>query len=195
MQTNDEPFGVSQPDDQSAAPPLMKSPTIRRAVPDDLPALKALIDTVDLFPSDTLDDMMADYFTNPDTRDCWLTDDDNGLVSVAYYAPERLTDGTWNLYLIAIQADRQGQGRGATMMRYVENDLRARGERLLLVETSGLPDFGYQRAFYQRCGYTEEARIRDFYKAGEDKVVFWKLLTDRQASLHNFYETDADPTS
>ena len=150
---------------------------IRPTLPADVPALKALIDALDLFPGEMLDDMMADYFTNPDSSDAWLTDDDNGPVGVAYYAPERLTEGTWNLYLIAIHADRQGQGRGAAIMQYVEQALRARGERLLLVETSGLPGYAYQRAFYRRCGYTEEARIRDFYQAGEDKVVFWKSLT------------------
>ena len=150
--------------------------TIRPATPDDLPALKTLMDAVGLFPSDMLDDMMADYFNDPDSNHFWLTDDDGGLVGIAYYAPERLTDGTWNLYLIAIHPDRQGQGRGAAMMRYVEQALREWGERLLLVETSGLPSYEYQRAFYRRCGYTEEARIRDFYQAGEDKVVFWKTL-------------------
>ncbi|CAN5361014.1 GNAT family N-acetyltransferase [soil metagenome] len=151
---------------------------IRPATSADVPALKALIDALSLFPGEMLESMMADYFTNPQSRDCWLTDEDTGPVGVAYYAPERLTDGTWNLYLIAIQADQQGQGRGEALMRYVEADLQARSERLLLVETSGLPSYDYQRAFYRRCGYTEEARIRDFYQAGEDKVVFWKALTE-----------------
>ena len=151
---------------------------IRPATSADVPALKALIDALGLFPGEMLESMIADYFTNPQSRDCWLTDEDTGPVGVAYYAPERLTDGTWNLYLIAIQADQQGQGRGAALMRYVEADLQARSERLLLVETSGLPSYDYQRAFYRRCGYTEEARIRDFYQAGEDKVVFWKVLTE-----------------
>lgn len=160
---------------------------IRPTTTADVPALKALIDALDLFPGEMLDDMMADYFTSPDSRDCWLTDDDKGAVGVAYYAPERLTDGTWNLYLIAIQADRQGQGRGAAMMRYVEHDLRTRGERLLLVETSGLPGYEYQRAFYRRCGYTEEARIRDFYQAGEDKVVFWKALIESAPATAQLY--------
>ena len=51
-----------------------------------------------------------------------------------------------------------------------------RGERVLLVETSGLPGFERTRAFYRKLGYDEEARIRDFYQAGEDKVVFRKAL-------------------
>lgn len=51
-----------------------------------------------------------------------------------------------------------------------------RGGRMLLVETSGLPDFERTRRFYMKCGCEEEARIRDFYTTGDDKVVFRKVL-------------------
>jgi ribosomal protein S18 acetylase RimI-like enzyme len=54
--------------------------------------------------------------------------------------------------------------------------LTVRGARVLLVETSGLPSFERTRAFYRKCGYDEEARIRDFYKAGDDKIVYRKML-------------------
>jgi ribosomal protein S18 acetylase RimI-like enzyme len=150
--------------------------TIRPVTSDDGGALKALIDAVGLFPSDMLDGMMAGYFNGDPGDGFWITDDEGGPVAVAYYAPERMTSGTWNLYLIAVHPDRQGQGRGAALLGHVEQALAARGERLLLVETSGLPLFEPTRAFYRRRGYEEEARIRDFYQAGEDKVVFRKVL-------------------
>ena len=51
-----------------------------------------------------------------------------------------------------------------------------RGGRLLPVETSGGEEFEYVRAFYRKSGYDEEARIREFYKAGDDKIVFRKAL-------------------
>lgn len=124
-----------------------------------------------------LDEMMSAYFNDPESASFWLTDEEDGRpVAVAYYAPERLTEGTWNLYLIAVGPNWQGKGRGAAIMRHVEQTLTDRGERLLLVETSGLPDFEYQRTFYRKCGYHEEARIRDFYSAGDDKVIFRKSL-------------------
>lgn len=183
---NDSNLHQPDPNDGSGSALRPTKPTkIRPTVPADVPALKTMIDALGLFPGEMLDDMMADYFMAADSNHCWLTDhDDNGPLGVAYYAPERLTEGTWNLYLIAIQSDRQGQGRGKAMMRHIEQTLRARGERLLLVETSGLPSYEYQRTFYQRCGYTEEARIRDFYQAGEDKVVFWKTLTATPVADH-----------
>jgi hypothetical protein len=56
------------------------------------------------------------------------------------------------------------------------NRWREKGERVLIIETSGVPSFEPTRAFYRNHGYAEEARIREFYGPGDDKVVFWKAL-------------------
>ena len=152
---------------------------IRPSTPDDTIALIAIADAIGFQPTelDQLSEMLSDYFSGDSNSDrFWLTDDDNGPVGVAYCEAERMTNRTWNLQLIAIRPDRQGQGRGATLLRHVEQTLTARGERMLLVETSGLPEFERTRAFYRQCGYEEEARIRDFYATGDDKVVFRKVL-------------------
>ena len=150
--------------------------SIRSTRAEDTPALKAVIDGTGLFPSDMLDEMLAGFLKGQGGDEVWLTDYDAGPVALAYFAPERMTQGTWNLYLIAVHPDRQGQGRGTALLRHVEQVLTARGQRVLLVETSGLPAFERTRAFYRQSGYDEEARIRDFYQAGEDKIVFRKAL-------------------
>jgi ribosomal protein S18 acetylase RimI-like enzyme len=91
-----------------------------------------------------------------------------------------MTNGTWNVLLIAVRPDQQGQGRGAALMRYVEQTLTARGERLLLVET--IASFEQTRAFYRKCGYDEEACIRDYYDVGQDKIVYRKVLNAAPSS-------------
>jgi GNAT superfamily N-acetyltransferase len=152
---------------------------IRPSTPDDTIALIAIADAIGFQPNELeeLSEMLSDYFSSDSDSDhFWITDDDNGPIGVAYCEPERMTNRTWNLQLLAIRPDRQGQGRGATLLRYVEQTLTVRGGRMLLVETSGLPEFERTRAFYVKCGYEEEARIRDFYAAGDDKVVFRKVL-------------------
>jgi GNAT superfamily N-acetyltransferase len=152
---------------------------IRPSIPDDTLALIAIADAIGFQANELeeLSEMLTDYFGGDSNSDrFWITDDDNGPVGVAYCEPERMTNRTWNLQLIAIRPDRQGQGRGATLLRYVEQTLTARGGRMLLVETSGLPEFERTRTFYRKCGYEEEACIRDFYAAGDDKVVFRKVL-------------------
>ena len=154
---------------------------IRPTTPDDISALIALAEATGLFEAsqvDELSQMLALHFDgNSDNNDFWITDDDNGLVGMAYVAPERMTEGTWNLYLIAIHPEHQRQGRGRTLLEYVEQMLANRGERILLVETSGTEDFEYARKFYLKSGYTEEAKIRDFYATGADKIVYLKSLS------------------
>jgi ribosomal protein S18 acetylase RimI-like enzyme len=152
---------------------------IRLTTPDDTNKLLLLAEATGLFEPDHIEElaqMLGQYFSDrADSEDLWFTDDDNEPVGVAYVAPERMTKGTWNLYLIAIH-HYQRQGHGAALLSHVEQMLAKRGERVLLVETSGLQDFEYVRAFYRKSGYDEEARIREFYKAGEDKIIFRKAL-------------------
>jgi ribosomal protein S18 acetylase RimI-like enzyme len=149
---------------------------LRPVTATDLPALRRVIDATGLFPSETLGEMLSANLDGAG-QDIWLTVDRGGAVAVAYAAPERMTEGTWNLYLIAVHPDSQGQGVGSAIVTEVETLLAAKGAHLLLVETSGKPEFERTRAFYRKAGYAEEARIRDFYQAGEDKVVFWKRLS------------------
>jgi ribosomal protein S18 acetylase RimI-like enzyme len=153
---------------------------IRPTTPEDIAAILALAVSAGLFPSYATDEVGAVLTKSlagengPDHL--WLTDDEGGPIGVAYYAPERMTEGTWNLYMLAVHPDHQRQGRGAALVRYVEQALKSRGARLLLIETSGTGSFDRTRAFYRALGYDEEARIRDYYNAGDDKVVFRKTL-------------------
>lgn len=107
----------------------------------------------------------------------WLTAcEGNDVLGFAYCEPERITDGTHNLLAIAVEPSRQGAGIGQIIVAAVENAVRESGGRLLLVETSSLPDFERTRGFYDQLGFAREAVIRQFYASGEDKIVFWKLL-------------------
>ena len=71
----------------------------------------------------------------------------------------------------------QDLGIGRQLVKQVEELLAAKQKRVLIVETSSGENFVSTRNFYQKLGYTKEACIREFWKAGEDKVVYWKKLT------------------
>jgi ribosomal protein S18 acetylase RimI-like enzyme len=156
---------------------------IRSIAPNETTAAIAVAEATGLFQpheAEALAKMLSEHFNSEtDDRDLWLVDDDGGeLVGIAYVAPERMTEGTWNIYLIGIHPDRQRQGRGAALLAQIEQMLVERNVRILLVETSGTESFEYVRAFYRKSGYEQEARIREFYAAGVDKIVFRKALID-----------------
>lgn len=102
------------------------------------------------------------------------------LVGYACYGPTPATDRTWDLYWIAVHPDAQGSGAGGALMEEVERRLAGRSARLLVVETSSRDDYAPTRRFYDRRGYREAARIRDFYAPGDDRVVLAKRVATHQ---------------
>jgi ribosomal protein S18 acetylase RimI-like enzyme len=156
-----------------------------------LPALIEILESVALFPSEYLEGMMSDFFTQAASKHQWFTLLVNEQpVALVYFAPETLTEGTYNLYLIAVKSSYQGQGIGSFLLSFVETKIIEIGGRVLIVETSGLPEFEAARRFYEKCGYIKEATIRDFYKDGEDKIVYWKKLNET-----NMTDTPRHPTA
>lgn len=150
---------------------------IRKVIEKDIYELKKVLDSIDLFPSEMLEDMISDYLTNPETEEIWFTETENDIpISIGFCAPEKLTEGTFNLYAIGVRSDIQSMGTGSRMMVFIENYLKESGHRILIVDTSGTDDFKLTRRFYEKLGYNREAVIRDFWADGDDKVVYWKRL-------------------
>ena len=151
---------------------------IRPVSKQDIQALKSVLETIELFPAQMLDGMLADYLDNPKSQELWFTatDENNVPLSIGYCAPEKLTEGTYNLYAIGVRSDIQGKGIGGKMMHYIEDELRKKNQRILIVDTSGKEEFTLTRKFYKNLKYDQEAVIRDFWDEGDDKVVFRKRL-------------------
>ncbi|MDP2976976.1 MAG: GNAT family N-acetyltransferase [Anaerolineales bacterium] len=98
------------------------------------------------------------------------------LLGFACYGQRPLTQGTYDLYWIAVEKNHHRQGVGDALLERVEAQVRQRGGRLLIAETAGKPAFEPTRRFYLRSGYELEARIRDFYSPGDDLIIFTKHL-------------------
>jgi ribosomal protein S18 acetylase RimI-like enzyme len=150
---------------------------IRPVTKSDIDGLKKVVDSSALFPSEYLDEMISDYFNNPETQEIWFTYIDNDIqVAIGYCVPEKLTDGTYNLLALGVSQDFQRKGIASQMMNYIEQQLKQKDGRILIVETSSDDAQIGARQFYHKIGYTQAAVIKDFWKDGEDKIVFWKKL-------------------
>jgi ribosomal protein S18 acetylase RimI-like enzyme len=109
--------------------------------------------------------------------------DDDRLVGYACFGATPATDGTFDLYWLAVDPVVQGRGIGRSLVRAVEEKLIGRGGRLLVVETSSRPDYESTRRFYARSGYTEAARVRDFYAPADDRILLTTRLTTRDGGV------------
>lgn len=105
-----------------------------------------------------------------------LEDADGRVQGYVLFGPTPMAEGVFDLYWIAVDPKRQGQGCGQLLLRFVENEVRRRSGRMLLIETSSKRSYAPTVRFYQRAGYCEISRIKDFYRIEDDKVVFSKNL-------------------
>src|SRR5690606_9058255 len=98
------------------------------------------------------------------------------VVGYTCYGQTPCTSGTFDLYWIAVHNDLRSKGLGRILQRETEERIRALGGRRLFADTSGREQYEPTRRFYRSMGYEEEARLRDFYAPGDDKVIFGKRL-------------------
>ena len=101
---------------------------------------------------------------------------DNIATGYICYGPTPLSEGTWDIYWMAVDSRKQGQGIGRRLLDNAEENITKAGGRLILIETSSKLEYEKTRKFYESCGYKIIARIPDFYTPGDDKVVFQKRL-------------------
>ncbi len=102
------------------------------------------------------------------------------VVGYACYGKRPLTDAVYDLYWILVHPRRRRGGIGAALLGHAEGLLKGLGARALVAETSGLDEYAAARSFYLKNGFTEEARVREFYKPGDDLVVFVKRMAPAQ---------------
>ncbi|MBQ4879111.1 GNAT family N-acetyltransferase [Pseudoalteromonas luteoviolacea] len=151
--------------------------SIREMSSSDLSAAKLIIEDNKMFPSELLNEMSTPFLSQTSEEKWFVVDScDKQVIAIAYCSPERMTAGTWNLLLIAVLPSHQGHGVGRLLIEHIESALVQKQARIMLVETSGLPEYERTRKFYPQCGYTPVAVIPEYYGQGDDKIVFWKSL-------------------
>ncbi len=109
--------------------------------------------------------------------DCMVDDEDQTIGYICFGAAP-MTEGTFDLYWIAVDPDSQEKGVGSELLKFLEKHLKGEGGRMILADTSTIPQYEKTRKFYLKNGFEEAAVIRDYYYPGNDRVTFCKKLND-----------------
>lgn len=150
---------------------------IRAASGEDLDTLSSLVEKVELMPGDMLAQSMAPYFdTKPDNEICMIVQLGTDIIGFYYARQEEMADKVWNMLIIAVDRDKQGQGVGHRLIAHLEQELRVRNQRILMIDTSSDAQFIKTQQFYENLGYKRTSTIPDFWMDGEDKITFIKRL-------------------
>jgi GNAT superfamily N-acetyltransferase len=119
------------------------------------------------------------YLERPDQKDYDVVVVDNEAGAPAGYmtwGPTPLAEDAYDLYWMAVAPSEQGKGRGKELVRWLEAEVGRRNGRVVVIETSSQPKYHGTRQFYIDLGYKEVARIPDFYRAGDDRVIYAKYF-------------------
>lgn len=87
-----------------------------------------------------------------------------------------MTAATYDLYWVVTHAHARGRGVASALVRGMEEELRQLRARSVRVETSVKESYGAARSLYDRLGYPVLARFPDFYRVGDDLIVYYKRL-------------------
>ena len=141
---------------------------------------KILRDTPEFKPFEVVvAEELIDYYLEDSSSSGYhilVAEVDSNVTGYICYGPAPLTEGTWDVYWVAVARERQGQGIGGALMKSAEKDIvRAKG-RLSIIETSSTPAYEKTRHFHLSQGYEIVARIPDFYAPGDDKLILQKRL-------------------
>lgn len=119
------------------------------------------------------------YLKDPNQKDYEIfadADDNETINGYVCIGPRPLTKGTYDLYWIAVNPNVQSKGIGSGLITYVENYLKQKSARLILIETSGKPSYEKERKFYEKNLYDKLVEIKDFYNEGDSLVIYGKYL-------------------
>lgn len=100
----------------------------------------------------------------------------SGLAGYICFGPIPLTDDRYDLYWIAVDEGMSEKGIGNALLSYMEKNIGERRGRKIYAETSSTPPYHAARSFYRKNGYVVAAVLKEFYRSGDDKVVFLKDL-------------------
>lgn len=152
---------------------------MRELLASDLPQLRRILVATDAFTAVEVDcavELLDIVLNDPQQQDYQVIVAEHEGVVAGYvlFGPVPLSEGNYDLYWIATDPALHGKGVGRQLMEITEQRLRDAGVRLLCLETSSQGSYLRTRRFYEQAGYLEEARIRDFYRPGDDRITYVK---------------------
>lgn len=157
--------------------------TIRKLCRDDVAPLRRILQDTNFFSDEevaTALELMDIFLCDPNQHDYDLYTAVSAKGEAAGYicvGPTPLTHGTYDLYWVAVDPDLQRQGVGKQLILFAGEIIRSKGGRLLIAETSSQPKYESTRRFYITQNFQQLACIKDYYRQGDDLVIYGKYYS------------------
>ncbi len=156
-------------------------PHIRPMTKSDKPVVMRLLQAIPEFkPIEVVvaEELIDSYLDDPSGSGYHIVVSEVNSCVAGYicYGPTPLTEGTWDIYWIAVAPDEQGHGLGKALVAFAEEKITGAKGRLILIETASKPEYEKTQRFYYSQGYELVSRISDFYAPADDRLTLMKRL-------------------
>ena len=85
-----------------------------------------------------------------------------------------MAEKSFELYWIWVDPAARGRGVAGRLMDRFDDVCRSRAMRLATIYTSSTEPYAAARALYERSGFRVAARLEEFYRAGDDLIIYRK---------------------
>ena len=152
---------------------------IRKMLPEDKAPVMKILETTGMFSKEEVavaEELIDIFLKNKDHKDyiIYVSDEDKTVTGYVCYGPTPATEGTFDLYWIAVSPNHQNKGIGKKLLAFVEKEVADKTGRMIIIETSSRGKYTPTQEFYKRNSYSIEARIAGFYSPGDDRLIFAK---------------------
>ena len=86
------------------------------------------------------------------------------------------SDSTYELYWLSTHNDYRGQGIGKKLVFELIKEIQKLGGTKLYIKTDGKDLYQPTRKFYDSCGFTVEARLKQYYDKNDDCFIYSMCL-------------------
>jgi GNAT superfamily N-acetyltransferase len=123
-------------------------------------------------------ELVAERLANGESTGYYFVFAEVDGITVAYscFGPISMSKTCFDLYWIVTHNDYRGKGIGRKLLEETYSQAKNMGCKIIIAETSGLEHYSPTRAFYNSNKFELEARIKNFYDEGDDKLFYTKRI-------------------
>lgn len=154
---------------------------IRNLIKEDREKIKKILIETNNFTGDEINialELIDIYIKDKEQKDyeIFVDEKEGEVLGYICIGPRPLTEGTYDLYWIVVNPEIQSKGIGSSLIKFMEEHLKRKNGRLILIETSGKESYEKERKFYEKNSYNELVNIKDFYKVNDSLVIYGKYI-------------------
>ncbi|MFW7378225.1 MAG: GNAT family N-acetyltransferase [Oligoflexus sp.] len=152
---------------------------IRDFLASDIPAIKNFFIATQVFHNNEIDCLEEDlslFLEGQYQGDRIFVHASSQVDGLIHFGPLAITDRSWCLHWIGVDPHAPIKGIGSQLLAAMEDEIKQKNGRLILIETSSRDDYTKTRAFYLKHNYQLATQIKDYYADGDDKCIYLKKI-------------------